>query len=275
MLVYPDIDPVALGLGTYEILGITIGPINIHWYGISYLVAFLGCWLLLRYRASKQAKPWKKQEVDDLIFYAALGVVLGGRMGYVLFYNFDGFLNNPLILLAVHNGGMSFHGGLIGVAVAMWLYARKIGRGYFEVSDFVAVVTPFGLASGRIGNFINAELWGRATDVPWAMVFPTDPLHLPRHPSMLYEFFLEGVLLFIILWFYSRTKRPTMAVTGLFLACYGLFRFAVEFVRQPDAHMGVGGFIAMQWLTMGMLLSLPMLLLGVFLVLQANRSKID
>jgi len=264
MLVFPNIDPVALSLG----------PLKIHWYGITYLVAFLGCWLLLRYRAPMQNKPWKAQEVDDLLFYGALGVVLGGRIGYTLFYNLDAFLENPLTLLMVWNGGMSFHGGLLGVLAAMWLYGRKIQRSFFEVTDFIAVVTPFGLASGRIGNFINGELWGRASDVPWAMVFPTDPLGLPRHPSMLYEFFLEGIVLFMILWFYSKTQRPRMAISGMFLLFYGVFRFMVEFVRQPDAHMGESGFIAMQWLTMGMILSLPMILLGAFLVQRAYAKNL-
>ena len=263
MLVYPEIDPVALSLG----------PLKIHWYGVTYLVAFLGCWFLLRYRASKQAKPWKNQDVDDLLFYGAMGVVIGGRIGYTFFYNIDAFLDNPLILFMVWNGGMSFHGGLLGVLAAMFIFAKKAKRSFFEITDFIAVVVPFGLASGRIGNFINAELWGRTSDLPWAMVFPTDPLRLPRHPSMLYEFFLEGVLLFAILWWYSQVKRPHMAISGMFLLFYGIFRFAVEFARQPDAHMGEGGFIALQWLTMGMLLSLPMVLLGAFLIQRAYSQE--
>jgi len=263
MLIFPNIDPVALDLGI----------VQIHWYGISYLVAFLGCWLLLRYRATGQEKPWKEQEVDDLLFFGALGVVLGGRIGYTLFYNLDAFIDNPLVLLMINKGGMSFHGGLLGVLLAMWLYGKKIKRSFFEVTDFIAIVTPFGLACGRIGNFINAELWGRATDLPWAMVFPTDPLRLPRHPSMLYEFFLEGVLLFLILWIYSKTQRPRMAISGMFLLFYGLFRFLVEFVRQPDAHMGDSGFIALQWLTMGMLLSLPMVVIGGYLIKRAYRTE--
>ena len=182
----------------------------------------------------------------------------------------DYFLQDPLILFKVHQGGMSFHGGLLGVLVAMWLFARKADKDFFTVTDFIAVMVPFGLASGRIGNFINAELWGRPTDLPWAMIFPTDPLGLPRHPSMLYEFALEGVLLFIILWFYSTKPRPKKAISGLFLILYSLFRTLVEFVRQPDAHLGEQGFIAMQWLTMGMILSLPMFLLGVYLFWSAQ-----
>ncbi len=255
MLIYPEIDPVALA----------IGPLKIHWYGISYLFAFVGSWFLLRYRAQKFNSNIAVNQIDDLLFYAAIGVILGGRVGYTLFYNFDYFIHNPLVIFQIWNGGMSFHGGLLGVLVAMWLYARKIHLAFFKLTDFIAVVVPFGLACGRIGNFINAELWGRASDLPWAMVFPTDPLGLPRHPSMLYEFLLEGVLLFTLLWVYASKKRATKAVSGLFLIFYGLFRFIVEFVRQPDLHMGNSGFIYSDWLTQGMLLSVPMVFLGIWL----------
>jgi phosphatidylglycerol:prolipoprotein diacylglycerol transferase len=271
MLVYPNIDPVALA----------IGPLKIHWYGISYLLAFSGVWLLLHYLTKRSdnkdnqkfSTRVKTQQVDDLLFYGAVGVILGGRIGYTLFYNFDHFISNPLILFQIWNGGMSFHGGLLGVLVAMWLYSRKIKVSFFEITDLVAIVTPFGLACGRIGNFINAELWGRASDLPWAMIFPTDPLGIPRHPSMLYEFLLEGVILFTILWFYAYKKRPIRAISGMFLIFYGLFRFLVEFVRQPDAHMGNSGFIYSDWLTQGMILSAPMVILGLWLVYNAYRQE--
>jgi len=264
MIIYPNIDPVALA----------IGPLKIHWYGISYLVAFLGSWLLLYYRTKNFDSPIQSKQIDDILFYAAVGVIIGGRLGYTLFYNFDHFIHNPIVLLQIWNGGMSFHGGLLGVLIAMWLYARKIAVSFFQITDFIAVVVPFGLGCGRIGNFINAELWGRPSDLPWAMVFPTDPLALPRHPSMLYEFLLEGVLLFIILWIYAGKKRPIQAISGLFLIFYGLFRFLVEIVRQPDAHMGDNGFIYSDWLTQGMLLSVPMILFGLWLFYTAKNHNI-
>jgi phosphatidylglycerol---prolipoprotein diacylglyceryl transferase len=283
MLIYPNIDPVALA----------IGPLKIHWYGISYLLAFSGAWLLLHYLTkrsennlqnnlqsnlqSKQSQKFstrvKTNQIDDLLFYGAVGVIFGGRIGYTLFYNFDNFISNPLILFQIWNGGMSFHGGLLGVLVAMWLYSRKIKVSFFEITDLVAIVTPFGLACGRIGNFINAELWGRASDLPWAMIFPTDPLGIPRHPSMLYEFLLEGVILFTILWFYAYKERPIRAISGMFLIFYGFFRFLVEFVRQPDLHMGNSGFIYSDWLTQGMILSLPMILFGILLVYNSYRKS--
>jgi len=260
MITYPHIDPVALDLG----------PLQIHWYGITYLVAFAGFWFFARLKTKQAHVNWTYAEIDDLLFYGALGVVLGGRIGYTLFYNLDYFLQDPMILFHIQQGGMSFHGGLLGVLLAMWLFARKTHKDFFVVTDFIAVMVPFGLGAGRIGNFINAELWGRPTDLPWAMVFPTDSLGLARHPSMLYEFLLEGVLLFIILWIYSKKPRATKAISGLFLMFYGLFRIMVEFVRQPDAHMGVQGFVAMQWLTMGMILSFPMILLGLYLFLSSK-----
>lgn len=263
MLTYPDIDPVALALG----------PLKIHWYGITYLVAFAGFWFFARLKSKQPHVNWSHEQIDDLLFYGALGVVIGGRVGYTLFYNFSQFLQDPLILFQIQKGGMSFHGGLLGVLLAMWLFARKNNKSFFVVTDFIAVMVPFGLAAGRIGNFINAELWGRPTDLPWAMIFPTDPLGLPRHPSMLYEFLLEGVVLFIILWLYSSKTRPVRAVSGLFLIFYSLFRILVEFVRQPDSHMGESGFIAANWLTMGMLLSLPMLFFGIYLLWWSRKAK--
>jgi phosphatidylglycerol:prolipoprotein diacylglycerol transferase len=225
-----------------------------------YLLGFVTGWALGRYRARRESSGWSAQQVDDLVFYTALGVILGGRIGYVLFYNFSAFLTNPLMMLKIWQGGMSFHGGLLGVLLAMGLFARKIGKGFFEVTDFIAPLIPPGLFFGRIGNFINGELWGRVSDVPWAMVFRTPGAgDQPRHPTPLYEAALEGVVLFIIVWLYSSRPRPTMAISGLFLLGYGGFRFAVEFFRQPDAHLG---FIAFGWLTMGQLLSLPMILCG-------------
>ena len=258
MLQHPQIDPVA----------IAIGPLKIHWYGLTYLVGFAAGWWLGRLRSRKPWSPVNEEQVGDLLFYLALGVILGGRFGYVIFYNFDVFLADPLWLLRVWEGGMSFHGGLLGVMLGMWWYGRKIGAGFWRMTDFVAPLVPVGLGAGRIGNFINGELWGKATDVPWGMVFPQAPDALARHPSQLYQFALEGVLFFIILWWFSARPRPRMAVSGLFLICYGVFRFGVEFVRQPDAQLG---YLAFDWLTMGQVLSLPMVIAGLILMTIAYR----
>ena len=258
MLPYPRIDPVAIQLG----------PVAIHWYGIMYLVGFAAAWWLMRRRARGGESGWTTGQIDDLLFYGALGVILGGRLGYLLFYKPGAWLDDPLMVFRVWEGGMAFHGGLIGVAVAIALFARRHGKRAFDVFDFVAPVTPIGLGAGRIGNFINGELWGRTTDVPWAMVFPGAGPE-PRHPSQLYEFALEGVVLFAVLWWFSARPRPRMAVSGLFLLLYGAFRFLVEFFRMPDAHLGT---IALGWLTMGQLLSLPMIALGAVLLGLAYRS---
>jgi phosphatidylglycerol:prolipoprotein diacylglycerol transferase len=259
MLTYPEIDPVAFSLG----------PLKVHWYGIMYLIGFAGGWWLGRIRAAKPNSGWTAAQVDDIVFYIALGVVLGGRLGYTLFYNLPGFLDNPLALFRVWEGGMSFHGGLLGVLVALWLFNRKYRQGYWNTVDFIAPLVPIGLGAGRIGNFINAELWGKVSDVPWAMVFPgAGPL--PRHPSMLYEFALEGPVLFAILWWFSSKSRPTLAVSGLFALCYGIFRFLVEFVRMPDAHIG---YLAFGWVTMGQVLSLPLIAVGGGLLLYAYRKR--
>lgn len=257
MLTYPHIDPVAFSLG----------PFKVHWYGIMYLVGFAGGWGLGRYRAKRPGSQFTLEQVDDLIFYAALGVVLGGRIGYTLFYNLPVFLHDPLVLFRVWEGGMSFHGGLLGVLLAVWLFARKYRFRFFEVVDFIAPMVPIGLGAGRLGNFINGELWGKVSHVPWAMVFPNAG-PLPRHPSQLYEFLLEGVAMFIILWTYSSRPRPTMAVSGLFAICYGVFRIAVEFVRRPDPQLG---YLAFGWVTMGQVLSLPLLLVGGVLMWLAYR----
>ena len=257
MIPYPNIDPVA----------ISIGPLSIHWYGLMYLVGFAGAYFLMNYRASKPNSGWNKEEVSDLLFYSAMGVILGGRFGYVLFYNFDKFLDDPLWLFAVWEGGMSFHGGLLGVLAAVYFFGRRYGKSFYTITDFGAPVVPIGLMTGRLGNFIGGELWGRVSDVPWAMVFPKGG-PLARHPSQLYEMALEGIVLFIILWFYSRKPRPAMAESGLFLIGYGTFRFLVEFVREPDSHIG---FDILGWMTRGQLLCVPMILFGTFLVVTAYR----
>ena len=259
MLKHPQIDPVAISLG----------PLKIHWYGLTYLMGFAAGWWLGKVRARKSWTPVNEEQVGDLLFYIALGVILGGRFGYVVIYNFDQFLADPLWLLRVWEGGMAFHGGLLGVMLAMWWYGRKIGSGFFRIADFVAPLVPLGLGAGRIGNFINGELWGKPTDVYWGMVFPQAPDALARHPSQLYQFALEGVVLFVALWIYSSRPRPTMAVSGLFLILYGLFRIINEFFRQPDAHLG---YLAFEWLTMGQLLSLPMVIAGVALMVFAYRG---
>lgn len=255
MLTYPDIDPVALQLG----------PLKIHWYGIMYLVAFAAAWWLGRRRARQPGSGWTTEQVADVVFYGALGTVLGGRIGYTLFYGLDGFLAEPLSIFYLWQGGMSFHGGLLGVLAAMALFARKTGRTFFQVTDFIAPLVPLGIGAVRFANFINGELWGRVTSGPWGMVFPSGGPE-PRHPSQLYEMLLEGVVLFVILWWFSSKPRPRLAVSGVFALGYGGFRFLVEFLRQPDAHLG---FLAFDWLTMGQLLSAPLIVLGIVLLWRA------
>ena len=273
MMTYPHIEPVIM----------TLGSVDIYWYGVMYLIGFLGGWWLGRVRVGKPGMVWSASQVDDIVFYIVLGVVLGGRIGYLLFYDLQSFLGDPISFFKVWEGGMSFHGGLIGVLLAMWFFARKEGRTFFEATDFIAPLVTIGLGAGRLGNFINAELWGGVTGLPWGMRVPCleagdlcARLGLPAnveysppvHPNQLYEFFLEGVLLFLILWLFSAKPRPRMAVSGLFLICYGIFRFAIEFVRLPDLHIG---YLAFDWLTMGQLLSVPMILFGVLLLYLAYR----
>jgi len=213
---------------------------------------------------------WKQEHIDDMVFYATLGIIIGGRLGSVLFYNLPYYLDQPIDIFKINQGGMSFHGGLIGVLLAMFWFARKTNSRFFNVIDFIAPVVPIGLGCGRIGNFINGELWGAPSSVPWAMIFPSAYAGgVPRHPSQLYEALLEGLLLLIILWFYSAKPRPMMAVSGLFLLGYGIFRSSIEFVREPDAHLG---YLAFDWLTMGQILSLPMILLGIILLVLAHRN---
>ena len=259
MLTAPNIDPVAISLG----------PLKVHWYGLMYLVGFVGGWWLAVRQAKRPGSGWKPEEISDLLFYIVLGVILGGRLGYVLFYNLPHYLDHPLEIFYLWTGGMSFHGGLIGVILAMWYFGRKTQRAFFTVADFVAPVTPLGLGAGRLGNFINQELWGSVTTVPWGMVFQTGG-PLPRHPSQLYEFALEGVVLFVILWLYGRKPRPMAAMSGLFLVCYGVFRFLVEFVREPDVQLG---YLAFDWVTMGQILSLPMILFGGWLLWRAYKKN--
>ena len=257
MLHHPTIDPVAIHLG----------PLAVRWYGLTYLVGFAAAWWLGRRRALRPGSGWQVPELGDLIFYCAMGAVLGGRLGYVLFYQPGFYLSNPLAIVRAWEGGMSFHGGLLGVLAACWLFGRKTGRGFFAVTDFVAPLVPAGLLAGRLGNFINGELWGRVTDLPWGMVF-SDAGPLPRHPSQLYQAALEGAVLFPKVWLYSARPRPRMAVSGVFLLGYGALRFAGEFAREPDAFIG---FVAFDWLTMGQLLCLPMVLAGATLLMAARR----
>jgi len=255
MIEFAHIDPIAL----------RIGPVAIRWYGIMYLIGFTSAWWLGRRRAQRADSPVTPLQADDLIFYGALGVILGGRIGYMLFYGRDQLLDDPLSLLRIWEGGMSFHGGLLGVVAAAALWARQTGTSFFRLMDFAAPLVPIGLGAGRIGNFINGELWGRPTDLPWAVVVDG----VPRHPSQLYEAALEGALLFAILWVFSSRPRPTMSVAGLFLVIYGIARFAVEFVRLPDEHIG---YLAFGWFTMGQLLTLPMLAGGVLMLALAYRG---
>jgi phosphatidylglycerol:prolipoprotein diacylglycerol transferase len=262
MLIHPHIDPIALELG----------PLKIHWYGLTYLVAFASFYLLATWRARKAPfaqNGWNRQQIEDMLFFGVLGVVLGGRLGYVLFYKPAHFLSHPAEIFAVWQGGMSFHGGLLGVIAAMALYAWKTRRHFFEVADLVAPCVPVGLAAGRIGNFINGELWGRLADpsLPWAMVFPAAGPD-PRHPSQLYQFGMEGLLLFAFLWWYGHRPRALGAVSAWFLIGYGAFRFIAEYFREPDDFLGL---LALN-MSMGQWLCVPMIGAGVLFLVLARQG---
>jgi phosphatidylglycerol:prolipoprotein diacylglycerol transferase len=257
MIIEP-INPVALDFGA----------VQIHWYGIMYLMAFLASYFLAISRIDKFGLS--KKSVEDMIFYGALGVVLGGRVGYVLFYNFAVFAENPLTILYIHQGGMSFHGGFLGVLVAMFLFNKKHNKSFFQTMDFVAPLVPLGLGFGRIGNFINNELWGAETTSQFGIGIQNSLGEvITRYPSQLYEAFLEGLVLFLILWIFSKKPRPLKSISALFLIFYGIFRFAVEFVRTPDEHLG---YLAFDWVTMGQVLSFPMIVYGFYLLYSAYKK---
>lgn len=247
-----NIDPVAF----------SIGNIEMHWYGLMYLIGFAIGWALARWRASQPHSRWTGPEVDDLLTQVMLGVIIGGRLGYVCFYDPSAYLQDPLEIFKLWHGGMSFHGGLLGSLAAFWLFARSHHKSFWAVSDFVAPLVPQAILWGRLGNFINGELWGKVTDLPWGMVFPTGGYE-PRHPTQLYEALLEGLVLFVVVWLYSDKPRKPGAVSGLFAIGYALARILIEFVRVPDAHLG---YLAFGWLTMGQILCLPVLAIGIWLM---------
>ena len=283
MIVLHQIDPIALSLG----------PLRVHWYGVMYLLGFLVAWWLGRRRIRQGRLPGVDANgFADLLFYAMLGVILGGRIGYVLFYGFGEFLRDPLMLVRVWDGGMSFHGGLLGVLAAAWLWSRSRRLHFFDTMDFVAPLVPPGLGFGRLGNYIGGELWGKYTEAGWGVVFPTglpepyrnlDPSALKaqfdagaldafaRHPSQLYQAVLEGLVMFAVVWWFSSRPRPRYAVSGMFALLYGVFRFVVEFVRVPDAQLG---YLAFGWLTMGQVLSLPLVALGLFLLWRSHTAPV-
>jgi phosphatidylglycerol:prolipoprotein diacylglycerol transferase len=254
------IDPVAFRLG----------PLAIHWYGLMYLGGFLGAWILAEYRRRRGRLPVSRDALGDLAFYVMMGVIVGGRVGYMLFYtDIHWIWTDPLALFRVWDGGMSFHGGLLGVLAAGLWWSRRHQLHFFDTVDFVAPLVPIGLGLGRLGNFINGELWGKPGDVPWAMIFPNAPDRLPRHPSQLYEMLLEGVVMFTVLWLVSMKPRPRYLMSGLFALMYGCFRFAVEFVRLPDPQLG---YLAFGWLTMGQILSLPLIVVGLVLLFMSRKA---
>lgn len=272
---YPDIDPIIF----------SFGPAAVRWYGLAYLAAFSTCWWLGTRRASRPGSGWTAEQVSDVVFYGALGAVLGGRLGYVFFYGFEQFLRDPFWLVRIWDGGMSFHGGLLGGLAGLWWFARKTNRTFFQVSDFMAPLVPLGLGFGRLGNFANTELPGRATESAFGMIYPctADAIRainpvctgewesFARHPSPLYQAFTEGLVLFVVVWLVSSRPRPTGMVSGVFLIGYGILRFCTEFFRQPDSHLG---YIALDWLTMGQLLSLPMVIIGIIFVLSSLKRPI-
>jgi phosphatidylglycerol:prolipoprotein diacylglycerol transferase len=256
MFVFSHPDPIAFSLG----------PLHVRWYGLMYLLGFLGGWYLARRRAAQPGSTWTPTLVDDLIFFCAVGVIAGGRLGWMLFYGTERILAEPLSVFRIWEGGMSFHGGLLGVTIALALFARSRKRNLVDVFDFTAPLPAIGLGAGRIGNFINGELWGKPTDVPWAVIVDGVPLHA----SQLYEAVLEGLVLFLIIWWFTLKPRFRWAPTALFLLCYGVFRFAVEFVRVPDENRG---YLVFDWVTMGQLLSLPMIIGGLGLLIVAYRRR--
>jgi len=267
MLVHPKFDPVAFSFGPFTLGDVTLGPFAIRWYGLMYLLAFVLVIVLGRKRARENMLTgWRPGDIDDMLFYGVLGVILGGRLGYVLFYKPLYYLAHPLEIFQVWQGGMSFHGGFLGVLIALWFYARRRRKRWLDVMDFVAPLVPLGLAAGRLGNFINGELVGRVTGGPWGMVFP-DVDQQPRHASQLYQLGLEGLLLFAILWIYASRRRPMGAVSGLFLLGYGTLRFVAEFAREPDSFLG---YLALGF-TMGQWLSLPMIVAGLAMMVWAYR----
>jgi phosphatidylglycerol:prolipoprotein diacylglycerol transferase len=257
MLHYPGFNPIAF----------EIGPVKVHWYGIMYLIGFAGGWWLARMRAAKPGSTWKASDVDDFVFYVMVGVIAGGRLGYVLFYGLSYWAKDPWYPIKIWEGGMSFHGGLLGVIIGMIIFALRRGRAIGDVFDFGAPLPNIGLLAGRIGNFINNELWGKVTTVPWGFNVNGEV----RHASQLYEAFLEGFVMFVILWWFTSKPRPRFAPSGLFLVIYGLSRFIVEFVRVPDEHIG---YLAGNWLTMGQVLSLPMIFIGVVMLLIAYSRRV-
>lgn len=280
MIPYPPLDPIIVALG----------PLAIRWYGVMYVIGFAAAWWLGRRRAAQPGSTWSPADVDDLIFFAAIGVILGGRLGWILFYGGEQVLEDPLTIVRIWEGGMSFHGGLLGVIVAVAVFARRRRRRIADVTDFLAPLPGPGILAGRIGNFINGELWGKPTSVPWGFTvdpavlhpnqaaeaqrlctrFEIDPCILHVHASQLYEGLLEGLVLFIVLWVYTSKPRPRLAPSGLFLICYGIFRFAIEFVRVPDENRG---YLLFDWVTMGQILSLPMILAGIAMMLIAYRRN--
>lgn len=253
-----DIDPVAIKIGSLEM----------HWYGLMYLIGFAVGWCLARWRASRPNSGWTGQQVDDLLTQVMLGVILGGRLGYVCFYDPLTYLHDPIEIVKIWHGGMSFHGGLLGALAAFWLFAHYHHKTFWQVSDFVAPLVPQAIMWGRLGNFINGELWGKVTDLPWGVIFPSGG-SLGRHPTQLYEALLEGLVLFIALWLYSARPHKPGAVSGFFAVGYALARILVEFVRIPDAHIG---YLAFGWLTMGQVLCLPVLFIGLWLMFRPVHS---
>ena len=251
---YSEIDPIA----------VQIGPLAVRWYGLMYVIGIVGGWWLGRIRARRKWLNITEQNVDDMVTWIALGIIIGGRVGSVLFYNFEAFLDRPIMLFEIWKGGMSFHGGFLGVVFALWWFGKRNDISLLQLTDFAAPLIPIGLGAGRVGNFINGELWGKVTDFPWAFVVDG----VPRHASQLYEAFLEGLVLFVLLWVYGSKRRPHMAVSAVFLLGYGIARFAVEFVREPDDHIG---YIAWGWLTQGQLLTVPMILGGIVLLVVAYQ----